>query len=223
MADIKSREKAQKMRRQGKSINEITNRLNKPKSTVAYWCRDVALTKEQKIKLNNKRKRAGKLAFIKNAEEKSLKHRKLLKKNHTIGVNKVEKLSKRDLDMLCVGLYWGEGYKTGNGEFGFTNSDASMIKLYLRWLYEVHNVSEDRIILRISINESHKYRINDVLEFWSNITKIPKRQFTKTSLIKSKSKKIYSNHNNHMGTLRVKVSGGADLRAQVIGSISALC
>jgi len=222
MADIKSREKAQKLRKQGKSIDEITNTLDSPRSTVAYWCRSVELTKEQKKKLETKSKNAGRDIFIKNAKEKRRKHLELLEKHKKIGEENVRTLSRRDLDMLCIGLYWGEGYKTGNGEFGFTNSDADMIKIYLRWLYDIHHVSKDRIILRVSINESHKDRVDDVLKFWVKTTKISKKQFTKTSLIKAKSKKVYSNHNEHMGTLRVKVSCGANIRAEVTGAISSV-
>ncbi len=214
---------AQKLRKQGKSVNDIVDILNKPKSTIAYWCRDVQLTKKQMENLLNKSKHAGREVFIKNAKKKKEKHKKLLNHHHDIGIENIDKLSKRDLDMLCIGLYWGEGYKTGNGEFGFTNSDASMIKVYLKWLYEVHSVSKDRIILRISINQIHKNRASDVMKFWQAVTSLPEKQFTKTSFIKSESKKVYSNHNEHMGTLRVKVSRGANIRAEILGSIQKIC
>jgi hypothetical protein len=80
---------------------------------------------------------------------------------------------------------------------------------------------EDRsFILRVSINNIHESRTEKVLDYWSKVTNIPPSQFTKTSLIKSKTNKIYSNESVHFGTLRIKVRNGANLRRRILGSIN---
>ena len=55
IALIEDQKKAKEYRKQGKSINEISLLLNKPKSSISYWVRDVNLTIDQKenLRLNN--------------------------------------------------------------------------------------------------------------------------------------------------------------------------
>jgi len=67
----------------------------------------------------------------------------------------------------------------------------------------------------------HRKRIKELENFWSNLMSIPLSQFTKTVLIKTRTKKIYSN-NNHYGTVRVTVRKGTQLRRRIIGWIEGL-
>ena len=139
-----------------------------------------------------------------------------------IGKRDVGKLSKRDIHMVGLGLYWGEGYKKGSQELGFTNSDPALILFYVEWLNRIYNIEPDSLILRVSINMQHKERIKEVVEYWSSLTQIPLSQFTKSSLIKTTSKKVYANTAPHYGTLRIKVRKGTALRRRILGSIRAL-
>jgi len=43
------------------------------------------------------------------------------------GKDDLGSLSDRDIYCIGLGLYWGEGYKQGSQEFGFTNNDPQMI------------------------------------------------------------------------------------------------
>jgi len=129
-------------------------------------------------------------------------------------------INKRDLEMLGIGLYWGEGYKRGSSELGFTNSDPNMITVYMEWLRIIFQVEKENMTLRVSINSSHKDRVKTVLNFWSEHTRIPIEQFTKTSLIKSKIKKTYPNRDTHFGTLRIKVKRSSVLKLKTLGAIS---
>jgi hypothetical protein len=107
-------------------------------------------------------------------------------------------------------------------ETAITNSDPSLINLYVKWLEEIYCVDKKDLILRVSINESHKRREETVNKYWAKITGISRSQFTKASFIKSKGLKIYSNANEHFGTLRVKARRGTNLRHRILGSIEAL-
>ncbi len=134
----------------------------------------------------------------------------------------VGKLSRRDLFIAGLALYWGEGYKGLSQELGFTNSDPVMIRFFIEWLWRVYKVSPDKLILRVSINGSHLSRVVEVERYWSRLTRVPLNQFTKTSLIKTAHKRVYGNESVHYGTLRVKVRSGTDLRRQILGSIQKL-
>ncbi len=95
-----------------------------------------------------------------------------------------------------------------------------MITVYLLWLSKIYNVSSDQLTLRVGINHLHKHREKEVLSFWSIHTNVPESQFTKTSFIKSKSKKVYQNEGSHFGTLRIKVKKSSLLRIKTLGAIS---
>ena len=222
MAHIYKKELAQKLRKEGLSIKEISKKIKSNKSTVSYWCRDILLTKEQLRRLQDKQKVSGMKAILAVAEKKRKRRIEDTALHTELGGRDVGVITKRDLFMLGLALYWGEGYKKGNAETGFTNSDPFVIKIILRWFTECYGIKKEDFILRVSINQLHEERIDNVVNYWTQITRLPVEQFTKPSLIKTKSIKIYTNYSQHFGTLRVKVRRGTNLRRRIMGSIKAL-
>ena len=210
------------LRKRGYSVGSIAKKLSVSKSTASYWCRDVSLSSKQIQEIAERSKHHATLNLLKSSE----KQRELRQHNIEVATKKgsreVGKLSVRDIHMIGLGLYWGEGYKKGSQEWGFTNSDPAMIKFYIEWLSVSYKIPKNDLILRVSINSQHAHRVKIVEDYWSTLTKIPISQFTKTSLIKVYSKKTYENSETHYGTLRIKVRRGTDLRRRILGSISAL-
>ncbi|MEZ4195375.1 MAG: helix-turn-helix domain-containing protein [Candidatus Paceibacterota bacterium] len=222
MSKIKEKEKALKLRRGGNSISDIATLLKVSKSTVSYWCRDVSLSIKAQETIAKRSKSKSTFAILRYTESLRAKRRINTLKDMTLGAEHLGSLTSRDIYCLGLGLYWGEGYKKGSQEFGFTNSDPAMIKFYLLWLKEVFKVQRSDLILRVSINSMHQGRIDLVQDYWSAVTQVPLGQFTKASLIKSQSRKIYANLNEHYGTLRVKVRKGTRMRRQVLGAIESI-
>jgi len=222
MAKIKEKEQAITLRTQGKSIGEIAKKLTVSKSTVSVWCRDIALSDVAISKISKNGREKSVVGLMRYSESIRQKRITDTQKSMRLGADNLGKLSDRDIYCLGIGLYWGEGYKTGNQEFGFTNSDAQMITFYLRWLHVVFAIELKDLILRVSINQSHEYRIKEVEKFWSKHTSIPTSQFTKPSFVKTQSKKVYSNHSQHMGTLRIKVRRGTVMRREILGAIKSI-
>lgn len=218
MANTLSRDKARKMRTKGKSLNEITQCLRVPKSTVRYWCRDISLSETQLQSLSQKQKIAGILASEKARQERIHTTQRLFDE----GVSEISQLNQRELFLLGIALYWAKGYRKGDGEFGFTNSDPRMIRFIIRWLQESCKIPREKIYSRICINSIHKGRINVINEFWSKNTSIPLKQFTKPTFINVKSKKRYLNSSEYFGTLRIKVRQSTNLRRKISGWIGGL-
>lgn len=219
MEKIKDKISAQELRKQGHSLSEIVSKIKISKSTASVWCRDISMSAvaQKKLKSRTTEKSLAGLAEY----SKRIKNNKILqiKIDAKIGSNKLGEISNRDIYCIGLGLYWGEGYKSGSQEFGFTNSDPEMILFYIKWLETIFLVKKNDLILRVSINELHKKREIQINQFWSNLTAVPLLQFTKMSFIKSVSKKSYPNSNNYMGTLRIKVRKGTRMRREVIGAI----
>ncbi|MBI3075063.1 MAG: hypothetical protein HYY92_02525 [Parcubacteria group bacterium] len=222
MAHIYKKELAQKLRKEGLSIKEISQKIKSNKSTVSYWCRDILLTKEQLGRLQDKQKASGMKAILAVAEKKRKQRIEDTALHAERGAQDVGAITKRDLFILGLALYWGEGYKKGSAETGFTNSDPFIIKMILRWFIECYGIQKEDFILRVSINQLHEGRIDDVVHYWAQTANLPTEQFTKSSLIKTKSIKVYANHNQHFGTLRVKVRRGTNLRRRILGSLKHL-
>ena len=176
------------------------------------------MTLPQLKKLEKRRIKGGYKGRLKGARrqlEKRLARTKRLRKE---GSKLINKLSKRDLLLIGTGLYWGEGTK--NNRARITNSDPEIIKFMLKWFESVWGVSKDRFSCQVLINEIHRRRVSEVENYWSTLTGIPKSQFTKTTLIKTKNKKKYDNFRIHFGTLVVTVRRGTNLRHKIEGVIS---
>ena len=220
MANPLIREKARALRKKGASIGEIVSKLKQPKSTVSYWCKNIVLTKKQINKIQERHRSQSVATLLHSAEKQRQERLRREKKAALLGARDVGGISTRDLFMLGLGLYWGEGYKYENSELGFTNSNPDMIRTYVAWLENMYGVQSKDLICRISINQSHHNRVHVVEQYWQKKLKLPAKQFTTTSLIQSKSKKIYANREAHYGTLRVKVRRGKQLRDRIIASIA---
>lgn len=219
MALPEQREQARALRKRGLSMQEITLKMKVPKSTVSYWCRDIALSHSQIRRIAKKSLSRGRIGALRAAERKRALRIKATKWQKQIGRKDVAKISQRDLFMLGAALYWGEGNKSGNEECGLTNSSPDIIRIFMVWLKKIYGIEVQDLMLRVSINQLHRERICAVERYWSELTKVPLSQFTKPSIIKAKSRKIYKNRDEHFGTLRVKVRRGTALRRRIIGSL----
>lgn len=219
MKKAKEMKIAHELRKQGYSLSEISNKLHVSKSTASVWSKNIMLSPEAKQRLS-KRTTIKSLEGLRKYSEK-IKQDKVnaLIVDDRSGASKLGNITNRDIYCIGLGLYWGEGYKSGSQEFGFTNSDSHMILFYIKWLGLVFDVKKSDLILRVSINVSHKKRMQEVQVFWSKVTKVPLSQFSKISFIASATKKHYSNASSHMGTLRIKVRKGTKMRREVIGAI----
>lgn len=77
-----------------------------------------------------------------------------------------------------VMLYWGEGSQwAGERIVDFANSNPAMIKVFIHFLREICGVEEKR--LRCYLYCYSTQSVDDLIEFWSSLTVIPKVQFTK--------------------------------------------
>lgn len=212
-------ENVRTLRREGKSIRDISKSLGISKSTVSYWCRDIRLTSAQIKKLAEDQRTTSAGALMRASEKKRLQRIRATAEEKERGSKDIGKISRRDLFMIGLALYWGEGYKKGNDELGFTNSDPGIVRGFIRWLAEIYAIRKTDLILRLSINQQHRHRISSVRKYWATVTGVPESQFSKASLIKTASKKRYVNEEQHFGTLRIKVRRATNLRRRILGSI----
>jgi len=221
MAKSKEKNKALKLRQKGESIKDIARKLKIAKSTISLWCRDIKLTSKQIQRLHEKMVKGGYEGRMKGARMQYERRLKKVKEWEKKGVQQIQKISNRDLLIAGISLYWGEGTRKTR-HLSFSNSDPEMIKFMIRFFRKVCKIEKDRFTAYIGINKIHKNRVKEVEEYWSKITNIPREQFTKTTLIKSKNKKVYKNFFIHYGTLTIRIKKSSELYYQMIGLIQGL-
>ena len=213
-----ARFEAELLRHQGKSIKDIARKIGVSQGTASRWCSGIILSLGQQRKLEKKRREAGAKALAPWIHRNRELKQNDIKKQSEWGRRDIGPITKRDLMMLGFGLYWGEGYKSGSQEWGFTNSDPGMIRVVLIWLLKCYDISIERIIARLTINQRYKNQTERLMDTWVRETGIPFSQFGKPTFISGyNSSKL--NERTYRGTLRIKVRRGTSLRRRILASI----
>lgn len=183
---MKEREKllARKLRAKGWPLNKIYRKLGVSKGTVSVWVRNIQLTKLQKEKIYKGR-------FSREVIERTRLtrlHNENARRQMIIDTakNDIGNLSSRDLFLVGISLYWGEGGKTG-GSVRFSNSDPMLIQLIMKFLKQVCGVRKEKFRGYIHIHPHLNHKKAE--KYWSEISNIPLRQFYKTYRIPNKASK----------------------------------
>ena len=178
MARPIDREKAIKLRLEGKSYSQIMKLLNVSKGTLSYWIADYPLSKSQleNLRLSNLRrvenfrntfakKRLGKLAY------------KYTQAREIVGI-----LDKREIYLAGLFLYWGEGTKDTKGGLSLTNTNPAMLRFFIEWLKQ-RNIPIERIRILLQVYED--MNINDELLYWRRELNMPQSCFRNPYIKKS--------------------------------------
>lgn len=217
----KEYEKALQLRKKGKSIKQIAKELSVSVGIVSLWCRQVELTEKQKEKLKRRKIRVRHLRRLaKQSHLRKLSRIKELIKNARA---EIKNLTDQELFLTGLSLYWAEGFKSiKEGRLGFCNSDPRMIKFMIKWFEKTLKIKKEDFILRTEFNESHKDRLEEILNFWSKTTKIPINQFEKPFYHRSAWLRDYSNRDDYFGVLRIRIRKSSELLNKVRGWIVGL-
>lgn len=216
--------KAIKLRKLGLSYSEINSSISVSKSTLSVWLRDVKLTKTRRERLRDRVGISQPLAAKAHKDKRITKTKEIIKR----AKGEIGLLSNKDLFYLGVVLYWAEGSKQREHNHGqrvaFSNSDPSMIKIYLKWLLESLGISRSRIDFEIYSHNNIRDRERDVVKYWSRITDFSESKFKKIYYKKDKKKKYRKNQGkNYYGLLRITVLKSTDLNRRITGWIEGIC
>jgi len=212
------KKKAIKLRKQGKTYSEILREVKVSKSTLSLWLRDVGLSKPQKQNISKKRMEAQKRGAKARRDERVRRTKEI----HELARKEIGHLSKREKWLIGIALYWAEGSKQKKGQpsprLDFTNSDGDMIKFFIVWLREYLNISSEDFKFGIYIHENNKYRIDEVIRYWSKVTSFPKKKF---DYVYYKKHNVKTNRKNvgedYFGVLRVSIRKSIDLNRKIAG------
>lgn len=183
---IEVKEKCVALRKRGLSINEIAKETQVAKATLSEWLRDVELDRNAKELLISKIQKG---RFV-SAENKKNRTQKFLDSyfNNSVKELRFFKIDDTIARILCATLYRCEGSKNQFNGIKFTNSDPMVIKTFLYFFRRGFSPDERRMRVLVHLHEYHDKEKQ--LAFWSNLTKIPRSQFTKPYLKPHTGKRI---------------------------------
>ncbi|OGZ78769.1 MAG: hypothetical protein A2528_01065 [Candidatus Staskawiczbacteria bacterium RIFOXYD2_FULL_37_9] len=210
------KEKAINYRRKGYSYNMISQKIGVNKSTLSDWLNKIPYSPNKEVI-----KRIG-LAKLKSALFKHSQKISEIEEMKNLAKKELGKITKRDLWILGIGLYLGEGSKSYE-ILGFSNSDPEIIKIVISWFKKNCHLKNKHFNPYI-----HAYPDNDItktMNYWSKITGIPKKQFGKTYIDKRTDKLGAKRKTLPYGTidLRIRSCGekefGKKLHRRIMGWI----
>ncbi len=175
---LEDKQKALKLRIEGKSYREIINVIpNLSKGTLSGWLSRLKLTPVQQKRLEHRLRDINYNAKTKSAWTKKEEKRKRIKKYYEEAKRDYPILIKNRLFFIGLALYWAEGSKKTQ-EFQFTNSDPYAVMAIIKWLTRILKISKDRIKIRLYIHKTYAHE--NCEKFWSTFTGIKLEDLQKT-------------------------------------------
>lgn len=210
------KKEAFKLRNSGHSYNLISQKLGVAKGTLSFWFKDKPFVPNKTVL---KRIKLGPFISGKIRHERKLNSINEIKKAAKIELGKI---SERDLWILGIGLYIGEGSKTYE-DVRIVNSNPEIIKLAVHWFKTICKINNKNLALTIHLYPDSN--IDKALKYWSDLTSVPLNQFRKSQIDKRENKSWKKRNKLPYGTadLSVKSQGnpefGVKLHRKIIGWI----
>lgn len=147
---------------QGKSVPEISKRLNCSENRVNYWI------KKYKIK----KRTISEAIYLKhnpNGDPFKFSWPKNFKESRLFG--------------LGLGLYWGEGNKANKNAVRLGNSDVDLVRVWLEFLNVFFGITKDKLKFQLHIFSD--IELSEAQNYWIKKLCLKKEQFYKSVVIKT--------------------------------------
>jgi len=211
--------KAIRLRRKGLSYYEIMEKVSVSVSSLSLWLRDIPLSDEHKKRLIQKQ-------LIQHEKAWHAIRERRIKRIHQLKVrsaNEIGRVSKRELWLIGIALYWAEGSKQKEHniaeQVSISNSDPKLIKLFCRWCKEILSLDEANLIYSLYIHENFREQQDRIRKFWAHtIDVIP--ECINIYYKKHKVNPYRKNQGDkYLGVLRIRVRRSSELNRRIAGWI----
>jgi transposase-like protein len=200
------------------SYNAIREKLGVSKSTLHEWLKYFPLSRERILVL----RRAG---WTKNqakterfrltmAEKRERKEQEIYEKY----MARFAKIEKESFFIAGLMLYLAEGGKKDRYRICIANTDARVIKLFMKWLCVFFGFSKERFRAML-----HLYPTMDIAKecrFWEETLELPKEQFYKTQIRELKKSSFSYPESFRHGTCSLNVNS-VEKKTEIMMAIKA--
>lgn len=214
MAKTILRRQALSLRKLGKSYGQIRSELGVSKSTLSDWLKQYPLTKEQLRQLNY----GNESRIEKFRQTMQVKRARRTRGYYDEARKEILPFSKRELFIAGLFLYWGEGGKAMRSLVSISNTDPAVLKFSLYWMNRALSIPKEKI--RILLHLYEDMSVEDAISYWSKTLNMPKNQFVKPYIKKSKRVDIDYKGFGH-GTCMLRVCDTV-IQEKILMSIKAI-
>lgn len=166
--------RAIELRKLGWSYLAIRKELSVSKGSLSLWLHKYPLTEKQ-IRELSPQSREIRIEHFRETFRK--KRQKALDVAYQIEKGYIGKLSQREIYLMGLMLYWGEGMKATRGTISFANTNPAMIRMAVYWLIKCMGFERER--LKVKLHLYTDMDIHNMTQYWSDQLKIPVSQFKK--------------------------------------------
>ena len=210
----KKRDTARKLRRGGQSLNAISAKLGISKSTASRWCKDIVLTEEQTLKLAERDRTKQVLALQRGNRDRCRRAAERRERSKQEGRELIGTLTDRDLLLLGVGLYWGDGQK--RDRIGMTNMRQEPLQIFIEWA-RLFGIVKSSLKAQLATadgtdGEDHK-------RWWCKTLGLDSEQFYKITVQKQRGKGSHqTSDREYHGVLSLRISD-IDIHCRILGML----
>ena len=179
------KEEAIRLRKQGKSYNDICSELGMSKSTLSSWFKGIDFSEGVRKSLIEESKRTSSARIIELNKIRGIALKASYEVAEQEAIGELEKYKDNPLFIAAIIAYWGEGDKVKNGQVRLINVDPKMIKLFKTFLLDVCGVPNEKIYVALYIY--HDLDEQGCKSFWSKETGVTR--FHKTMVLPSRHKR----------------------------------
>jgi hypothetical protein len=176
MSKLELKQKVVELRKQGKSYSQIRKELSVSKGSLSLWLKDLPLSTERIKQLRD----FNEVRIEKYSRTMLAKREARLAEFYNQEKVKHLPLSKRELFVAGLFLYWGEGMKNVKYPLGLYNTNPQLIKFGLLWYKNSLNIPIEKI--KVHLHLYSDMNIAQEMNFWSKELKMPLKQFTKPQI-----------------------------------------
>jgi hypothetical protein len=214
---VEEKQRAIKLRKEGKTYSEILAEISVAKSTLSEWLKSVQLATSQKQRITKKKRESALRGAMMRRDTRLAEIQSLIHQ----GRAEVKRVTARELWLIGIALYWAEGSKQKENDPShgviFSNSDAEMVGVFLRWLHLV-KVPESAYIFELYVHETRKSDIPVFKSWWAKQLGVPVKKIDRVYL---KRGNIKTNRKNvadlYHGLVRIKVNSSSMLNRRING------
>ena len=226
---MNKRELAIKLRLSGKSYTQIGREIGVAKSTLSSWLAALEISDGARERINARGRTKAIEALVKRNRQQTVLAKGRAVRLQNDFSKRIGNLSRRDVLLIGLALYWAEGHKrliVKDGKkrtyhpIALTNSDPGIVKIFIRFLSEILDVKPRDIKAELRLFEHQD--AERAIHFWSNVTGIPRENFRKPYYgisISSRGKRPY--HRLEHGIIRI-VLAKTELFHKVLGGIEGI-
>ena len=182
----KDKKAALKLRRLGKSYNEIRKLLRIPKSTLSDWLHKTRWSTKVRRILAEKAKTKNTIRLRELTKIRGVYLKKLYQEARSEAKKEFENFKLHPTFISGVVIYWGEGDRSSRFLTRVANTDPLMIRLFVKFLLEICGIPRKKIRAHILLYPDLNPEI--CKHFWIKKSGLQLENFNKSVIIKGRHK-----------------------------------